>query len=458
MNRFEFLTCFGKCLLRGTGTVLCGAGVSKMSGLPLWDELLDPIRQQLGLPISFADLPLIAQYYTANVADGRQRLEDLITRGLSVSASPSIAHSLIAAMPLTRLWTTNYDRLLETAKPDTKVYARDIDLLDDPGEGQRVLYKMHGELRPGAKSLNNIIISREDYETYPRRFPRMWSQLTATFATQSILFLGFGFNDPNITHLLALARSAFQSGYRNHFAILRKPDSPEAISQHNYRMQDLQAVGINSIEIDDYGEITEILRQLLTKALPPTVFISGNFHNNEYDSFCISLGKLLGESGVSVISGAAQPGLLVSYALAEYLQEVGRYEPERVVFYYQSKNATPVAPLRRLGTIRYFGEDRSRMRHEMIRHSRVTILVSGDDGAREEAKMSMSDNVPVIPMACTGGAAAEVWNSLESRLHTVTFGGRPVDRANFEKLRSTNPDEALASAVALAKQAMFLDV
>ena len=460
MKQSDFIRDFSRCLIRGSGTLFCGAGLSKMSGLPLWDELLAPIGAELGLPNTFTDLPLLAQYFVATVPDGRERLEKMVRSSLSVRAVPNIAHSVIAAMPVERLWTTNYDNLLESAHAAIKIYSRDRELLNDRDEGQRVLYKMHGEFTAeSGPEPATIIITREDYELYPRQYPRMWAQLVATFATQSILFIGFGFNDPNINHILALARTRLSGGYRSHYAILRAPEPSDAraFREHTLRTHDLEATGIHCVQIKDYSDVTEVLKDLLIHAVPPRVVICGSDESGDNDELCTLLGRALGESGIGVVSGGGRPGIVVSYAAAEQFKAMGKYDPNMIMCYYESGPIPVIVPERRLGSIKYFGEDRLKMRKEMIRQARAAVLIGGRDGTREEAELCIADHVPVIPVAASGGTAEAIWKEFESKLNQLTMGGRAVSRSDFADLRGSNMQEIVNAVLRLLRQAMFME-
>ena len=372
-----------------------------------------------------------------------------------------MVHHLIAQLPLTEVWTTNYDDLLERACPKAIVRSRDGDLSHDPHPDRRIIYKMHGELKivgAGRRFLPGIVITREDYETYSSRYPRLWAQLVATFATKSMLFIGFGFNDPNLSHLFALARTRFRKHYRNHFTVLRRPTASNDLLLHKYRMMDLEAVGIHTIEVSSFSEITTILQQLLVRSCPPRVFVSGSYEGSEHDEFCEMLGVALADEGVGVVSGANRPGQIVSYALGDRQQVLHRYDPDDIVLYYQSKSTSPVMPVRRLGIIRYFGSDRRAMRADMVNRCRATVVIGGGEGTREEAMLSGDSHVPVIPVGGTGGTAGAIWREMLGTLSSIRYDGRKVNRNTFKSLNSPSVEEKRKATVALLRQAMYLDV
>jgi hypothetical protein len=100
-------------------------------------------------------------------------------------------------MPVTHIWTTNYDRLIERAfteidRPlDTISGAKDLSL--KPTAGAVRLYKMHGSI----DRLDDIVISTDDYELFRTKRGAFLPLLQAHLTSMSMLFVGLSFTDPN---------------------------------------------------------------------------------------------------------------------------------------------------------------------------------------------------------------------------------------------------------------------
>jgi len=455
MDKTRLIAEFSRAVIARSGIVFCGAGLSKPSGLPMWEEILDEPRKELKLPSDFTDLTLVAQYYIANIPGGRERLEAIVRSHLSVAAAPSRAHRLLSQIPVAEIWTTNYDTLLEQVLPTANVRRQDRDLIEAQREDVGVtICKMHGDFSiPESKP--KIVISRDDFEIYPNQYPRMWTRLTSLFSTQTILFIGISFSDPNMMHLLSLTRSKFVSGNRQHYTIFKKPETKENALIHEYRVRDLESRGIAVIEVDDYAEIDDVLSGVVARAQPPYVYIGGSFApDDKIDQFCSALGALLADTRIGVVSGGNRAGLLVSNGLGDSLEAHGRYDPSRILFYFQAKETTPPPFERRLGTIRFQGIDRDAMRELMIGKARAAVFIGGADGTRREIEIAKARGIPLIPIGGTGGAAAELWKSLRAALSSNVIGGGPISDCEFETLNVV-PFPAAATAKSLIERAVF---
>ena len=92
-------------LKSGDVTLFAGAGLSSNAGLPLWDELMLPLANELGLDPD-TDPINIAQYYSEAHVQGRYLLNKHIVRELR-GAQPkfSFIHMLIKELPLKAIIT-----------------------------------------------------------------------------------------------------------------------------------------------------------------------------------------------------------------------------------------------------------------------------------------------------------------------------------------------------------------
>ncbi len=77
---------------------------------------------------------------------------------------------------------------------------------------------MHGSVDLPAE----VVIAKDDYELYRRERPGFLQVLIGHLVTKQMLFLGFSFTDPNISHLFASIREAFRDNGPEHYAIVRR--------------------------------------------------------------------------------------------------------------------------------------------------------------------------------------------------------------------------------------------
>lgn len=206
---------------------------------------------------------------------------------------------MLSRLPVDEWWTTNYDCLLEACLDNIPVVNLDMDKDTDTDretdtevtragrQRKQRLIKMHGSLTDNNPPnwAFGPIISRGDYERYETDHPRLWSLLKATFLTAPFLFLGFGFQDPNIELMLKLSRSIPRKGAPDHFAIMPCPTRRKEENEQQFddrrmleelRLEDLTKSGIKVCLIDDFSEIDEVLKSLIRLTRPPAIFVAGS--------------------------------------------------------------------------------------------------------------------------------------------------------------------------------------
>jgi hypothetical protein len=132
----------------------------------------------------------------------QRTLRSYIVDRLSVSRH-SLAHALLASLPVREAATTNYDSLLEAAADGI---GRPFAVL--PYENARAtgrwLLKLHGSVdRP-----EDIVITRQDYIRYDDRRSALAGILQALLITREMLFVGFSLTDDNFIRVADSVRKA----------------------------------------------------------------------------------------------------------------------------------------------------------------------------------------------------------------------------------------------------------
>lgn len=130
-------------------------------------------------------------------------------------------HRLIAHLPASEIWTTNYDDLLERAFKDAgKTYhvkRQDANLFMSRPDAAVDIYKMHGDFDSPP---DQIVITLTDYDQYDQRYPVMASKFFNVLADTTLLFLGFGFSDPNFRRIMGSLASRSGGNSRPHYAVM----------------------------------------------------------------------------------------------------------------------------------------------------------------------------------------------------------------------------------------------
>lgn len=87
--------------------------MSKGAGYVDWFELLSDIADEIGLNVKIeSDLISLAQYHS-NERGGKAGIIKKILEEFSEQAESTENHKLLARLPISTFWATNYDTLIE---------------------------------------------------------------------------------------------------------------------------------------------------------------------------------------------------------------------------------------------------------------------------------------------------------------------------------------------------------
>ena len=442
ISKKEFLRRYSANLLDGSAALFIGAGISRPAGFADWRELLKVIADDLQIDIVREhDLIAVAQF-EANRKGNKDSLNEAIIRHFDRDGKLTPNHELIARLPVDTIWTTNYDKLLERAyarankKCDVKHTASQ--LTSRKSHCDVVLFKMHGDV----DDPQNAILTKDDYECYETEHGAFTVQLLADLISKRFLFLGFSFTDPNIDYtfnrLRRLLNPRKSVGGKEHYCILRKPHRDDytklgnlAVEQErlfkadcarfDHRVQDMTRFGIQSVVIERYEEITELLASLHQQVSTRTVMISGAAHDssplgqNRLDSLCEELGRRLIEDGYDIVSGVGKgigAAMMVGAHKALARPDASRLAQRLKLFPFPYWH--PVISER----TSYYETNRK----EMAAQAGVSIFIAGnkeDDGkviespgVDAEFKEALKNHHFIIPIGATGYAAKTIWTKV----------------------------------------------
>ena len=188
----------------------------------------------------------------------------------------------MAGIVIYTYWTTNYDRLIEEGlreanrNADVKIDSKQLS--NTKRDRDAVVYKMHGDVEHAA----NAVLTKDDYAQYERNYPFFRSVLQGDLITKTFVFIGFSFEDPNLDSLLGQIRLLLDENIRNHYCFMKRVSKADSTNDENFgylkarqdlREEDLKRYGIQTIYVDDYSEITDILKELESAILANNVFI-----------------------------------------------------------------------------------------------------------------------------------------------------------------------------------------
>ena len=322
-SRKSFIEQYSKAINEGYAAVFAGAGLSVASGYVDWKTLVTPLAEELNLNIEEEnDLTKVAQYYR-NEFKSRGDINQTIMEAFSKEKEPNENIDILTRLPIYTYWTTNYDKLLEEGfknnnrKVDVK--CRETRLSTQKYDRDAILYKMHGDVDDPAEA----VLTKQDYEIYNQRNPLFTSILQGDLISKTFLFIGFSFEDPNLTNVLAATRNILDENISNNYWLEKRVTKPSDIEEsteakvryevdrtkQELKIHELQRYGIQTVYIDSYEEITEILKELEFLNLKRKIFISGSvtfydkiWTKEKVNALCYSLAKELVKNNYQICS------------------------------------------------------------------------------------------------------------------------------------------------------------
>lgn len=469
----ELVAKFAQAVAVGDAAVFVGAGTSQAAGLPGWDGLIAEARTMADVPATIADAPLAAQYI-ANT-DGEGALHAAIRRKIDVDVVPTEVHAVLARLPIRDLWTTNYDLLVEQSLEARNVayqwVVREQDFIGNPvaGTSAKRVTKMHGSLSrdlPGRRSWEAApVITRADFERYEEQHPITWTRLRAAWLTNSFLFLGLSFDDPNLNLLLRLSRSL--PPYIDappHYVVFAEKTDPVERRLQQLRVSDLEKSGVNVHMIDSHADLSPLLSRLEVRCRSELLFVSGSFDasgTSEEARLSMSVAQALAttlagldrKTRPTIVSFGGPSGQVVSRQFRDALP-ASEYRPELVRFYYRkAETGDESIPIdHRVGMAIFTERTLEDMRDYVFSQIRAVVIISGGSRTADEVEVAREHGVHVIPVGATGGAAKALWDAINPNDLGLDA---PDELAWWDQLNNGSATLAAHAAGMLIKRLMF---
>lgn len=429
----RFVRSYVKEIENGTAAVFARAGLSLPAGFVNWKELLRPIAEGIDLNVDREDdLATLAQFHLNAHRNNRSELTQTVIGEFGRQAKETENHEILARLPIRTYWTTNYDKLIEASLerisrvPDVKYTVEH--LAQTKPNRNAVVYKMHGDI-----SLpHHVILARNDYESYHINFEAFITALSGDLVAKTFVFIGFSFTDPNLEYVLSRIRTKFADNQRKHYCFLKSVERHEGESEedYNYRkrrhalvISDLLNYNIHTLEIDDYSEVTEVLRSIEEAFRRRTVFVSGSAHEygdwgaDRAERFLEAIGKKLIESEFKVVTGM---GLGVGNSvIAGALDQI--YMRQREIL----NDQIIMRPFPQGENVKSLWEA---YRQDMASYAGISIFVFGNklenghvveaDGVVREFEIAREKGHVVIPIGATGYVAERLWTKVQNDFET----------------------------------------
>ena len=237
-----------KAIREKTLVVFVGAGVSANSGVPTWSGLIDKMAKELGIKrkIRQDEYLKIAQYY---YNEHPKTFNSSVKKYLDGNWKPNIINEyLFSEFNPKYFVTTNYDDLLEqTSNKLTMPYTIIVQDEDIPKiSNDNAIIKMHGDFQH-----KMFVLKEDDYLKYSENFRLMEVFIKSLFATNTILFVGFSADDPNVNQIYSWVNNILQKNQREAYLL--------QIGIENNGCDALKRKYFNKkgIRIVNYNELTE---------------------------------------------------------------------------------------------------------------------------------------------------------------------------------------------------------
>lgn len=202
----------------GRAWAFLGSGASVDAGGPTWSQLVDRVIQALGdgdRSRVVADPRFVAALGKAEFAlalarverhVGRDPLEAAVRAAVSAPLKAQSLLSQIADWPFGGYITANYDTLLERSLARLEqrgwvpVGNLESELSKISADATRVIWHVHGSVELPDRS--RLVITESDYDHFYLETNPYLTQLRGVLAHRRLIFIGFGFQDPEFLRVL----------------------------------------------------------------------------------------------------------------------------------------------------------------------------------------------------------------------------------------------------------------
>lgn len=425
----EFQRKYARAIRAGYAAVFAGAGLSRPSGYVDWRELLRNIASDIHLDIDIEqDLVAVAQYY-CNEKKSRSQLNELILNEFVSNGRENKGLDILSELPIGTYWTTNYDHLIEDVlqkrgkRVDIKATPKSLATILDGRD--TVVYKMHGDYTIP----ESCVITKDDYESYNFSRQLFTTALQGDLVSKTFLFIGFSFDDPNLSYILSRIRALLNENQREHYCLFEKPhqkeqETTEAFAYRSHKSElkihDLQRYGIQAVLLDSYSQIPDILAGVSNRVKSKCVFLSGSaadygtWSEEAAITFLRHLTKELCNQGCQIVTGHGKGigSYIISSVLEEYGNNIHEIERHLIIraFPFQDKGRSD------------YDEIVKEYRTGIFQQAGVAIFLFGNKkqgaeiveapGVMQEFELAEESGCYILPLASTGFAASHIYEKM----------------------------------------------
>lgn len=218
----QYIDFLAKELIREKLVIFVGAGVSIDSKLPSWNGLVRKFAKELGMDkewFTTEETLAIPEIYYKKF--GKVPYYEILDEIFCKEYEPNLIHEALEKLGVNYLITTNYDTLIEdkiNEGYDYDIVKKDEDLAHT-SKGKMII-KMHGDLEN-----KNVILRKSEFEEYENLFPLVSTFIKGLFTANTILFIGYSLNDPNVKNIMSWIKNILKEDFRKVYLIEYDNDS-----------------------------------------------------------------------------------------------------------------------------------------------------------------------------------------------------------------------------------------
>lgn len=422
-----------------------GAGLSIDAGLPSWEQLVEPVAKKIGLDPSDASLTSILEYALGNNKTEYSMFIENFKSQIKRSA-PTINHELITKIPINRIWTTNFDDLIEKSFKkqgiDIEIITNDKELINADFTKRQII-KMHGSITETSDDLEDIVLTENQYELFSDRRKWILNLLMNDISNRGFIFLGVSFDDANMRRIWSSVQASRGIGITNFlFTVPPKKQNRKKYKLYELWKNNLIRYNVKVIELNSYKEITRFLRILYINSVGRAIAGIGTYSDDSYAALCIAIGEKMAQNDYSYHNGG---GFNISAEIAHGMWNVKPFSMDNldIVTYYYRENGGSTNPQK--GKIIYYGKSYTDIRKLFLTEEKLCLMIGqsppGRNGMQEEVEIARKQGCKILSIPFTGNLCERVYEEeksfWKSCLSTKEF-------ELYEKLKYEPKDEEIS--------------